>query len=62
MNHPHPDPLDPIHKEILSHCRRIQASLRGADLSDLPSAAELLTIAQFGFPRTYHLNDGMGLE
>ena len=28
--------------------------------ADLPSAAEVLTIIQFGFPRSYHLNDGMG--
>ena len=27
---------------------------------DLPSASELLTIEQFGFPRSYNLNDGMG--
>jgi hypothetical protein len=28
--------------------------------SDLLSASEVLTIEQFGFPRSYNLNDGMG--
>jgi hypothetical protein len=28
--------------------------------SDLPSVTEVLTIEQFGFPRSYNLNDGMG--
>ena len=50
--------------EILIHSRRMQEGLRHlgeADhLSDLPSVAEVLTIEQFGYPRTYNLNDGMG--
>jgi len=62
MRHHHPDPLDPVHREILSRCRRMRGGLRDADLSDLPSVAEVLTIEQCGFPRSYNLNDGMGLE
>jgi hypothetical protein len=40
----------------------MRGGLRDADLSDLPSVAEVLTIEQCGFPRSYNLNDGMGLE
>ncbi len=51
-------------KEILNHSRRIQEGLRyqrDADQQfDLPSVAEVLTIEQYGYPRTYNLNDGMG--
>lgn len=45
----------------INHSRRMQEALRGADqASELPSVAEVLTIQQFGYPRTYNLNDGMG--
>ena len=51
-----------LFKEILDHSRRMQAGLRGTDAhSELPSVAEVLTIEQCGFPRTYNLNDGFGL-
>ena len=56
-------PLDPIHQEILNHFRRMQEGLRDAGQQfERPSAAELLTIERCGFPRTYNLNDGLGLE
>jgi hypothetical protein len=57
-----PDPLDlalRVFKEIMDHSRHRQEGLAGQQ-PDLPSVTEILTIAQFGFPRTYHLNDGMG--
>jgi chorismate mutase len=64
------EPLDrlPIARrvlqEILNHSRRIQEDLRSLCVADqqfeLPSIAEVLTIEQCGFLRTYNLNDGMG--
>jgi len=49
MSHRHlSHPLGPVH--------------RGIAESDRPSIQELLTIVQCGFPRTYNLNDGMGLD
>ena len=45
-------PLDPTHLEIREADRQLH----------MPSAAEVLTIAQCGFPRTYNLNDGMGQD
>jgi chorismate mutase len=51
-------------KEILNLSRRIQEDLRSLCDADrqfeLPSIAEVLTIQQCGFLRTYNLNDGMG--
>lgn len=53
-------------KEILNHSRRMQEGLRclrdAGQPSELPSLDEMLTIEQFGYPRTYNLNDGMGPE
>ena len=53
-------------REVLNHSRRMQEDLRclgDADPSfELPSLREILTIEQFGYPRTYNLNDGMGQE
>ena len=52
-----------LFKELLDHSRRMQRGLRGTDPhSELPSVAEVLTIEQCGYPRTYNLNDGMGLD
>ena len=52
--------------ELLINSRRVQVDLRGRDcpapLFDLPSITEILTIHQFGFPRSYNLNDGMGTD
>ena len=57
-------PLEPVHKEFLKHSRRMLEGLRclrdSDHPSDLPSVTEVLTIEQFGFPRSYNLNDGMG--
>jgi chorismate mutase len=50
-------------KEILNQSRRLQGSQRPlseADQADRPSVTEVLTIEQYGYPRTYNLNDGMG--
>jgi hypothetical protein len=62
--HPAPDPLGSIQKQYLDHLRRMQEGLRcpgDAGLHpDLPSITEVLTIQQFGFPRSYNLNDGLG--
>jgi hypothetical protein len=52
-----------LFKEILNHSRRGQGGLRDTDPHfELPSVAEVLTIEQCGYPRTYNLNDGMGLD
>jgi len=50
-----------LFKEILNHSRGKEDGLAGHPL-DRPSLTELLTIQQCGFPRTYNLNDGMGLD
>ncbi|MDR3672149.1 MAG: hypothetical protein P4L36_14975 [Holophaga sp.] len=64
IHRPLSNPLDSIHKEILNHLRRMQERLGGqgdaGQQPDLPSVTEVLTIQQFGFPRSYNLNDGMG--
>jgi hypothetical protein len=74
--HSPPDPLNPTPKrvdeaerrliQILNHSQRRHEGLcclgDGCQPFDLPSLTEVLTIEQCGYPRTFNLNDGMGLE
>jgi len=55
---------DPIHSRIYAADRRVLQLLarcvEAAHLYELPSVTEVLTIQQCGYPRVYHLNDGLG--
>jgi len=51
-----------LHEADRHLVRLLARCLEAAQQAELPSPAEVRTIQQCGFPRSYHLNDGMGTE